>query len=162
MCGPRWVSKVKDGERVGEVARAAEVQREIRLLRRHRGVEGWRVGKARGERAGEPWRSGRTTRETVGRQVETVCRWRQQGLTEAHFRTGWGLIKVLKRRWYLLESERFGEEHEGKYDSHGLSPCGHCRGCVHKKQQNKSENKKSTGVTSCKTSSCTTGLNTRG
>lgn len=41
----------------------------------------------------------------------------------------------LKRRWYLLESERFGEEHEGKYDSHGLSPCGHCGGCTHKTQQ---------------------------
>lgn len=28
---------------------------------------------------------------------------------------------------YLLKSERFCEEHEGKYNSHGLSPGGHCK-----------------------------------
>lgn len=48
------MSKVKDGERAGEVARAAEVQRGTRAFRRHGGV---------GERASESWKGERRERE---------------------------------------------------------------------------------------------------
>lgn len=53
----------------------------------------------------------------------------KSSFVKGEFSSGLPLNKeeVLKvKRWqYLLESKRFGEEHEGKYDSHGLPPGGH-------------------------------------
>lgn len=38
-------------------------------------------------------------------------------------------MQSVEKRWAdLLKSKRFRKEHEGKDDSHGLSPGGHCKG----------------------------------
>lgn len=127
--GPRRVSKVKDGERAG----AAEVQRGTRAFRRHGGV---------GERASESWKGERRERErepgSGGGLGESRTKASGQGSrdraplapsegVDGDSLWSWGVgWSKFKRRWYLLESERFGEEHEGKYDRHGLSPRGYC------------------------------------
>lgn len=150
--GPRRVSKVKDGERAGEVARAAEVQRGTGAFRRHGGV---------GERASESWKGERRERESRGAVEVWESRTKasgqgsrdraplapSEGLTETHFGAGVRADQSLKGAGTYWKVKGLEKNMKESTIVMAFLPVVTAEG----------ENKKSTGVTSCKTSSCMRG-----